>query len=441
MKIHGLRLLLALMGAALAAGCSFTGVNSYTLPLNEGGGSDALNITVLLENATNLVPNSEVKYKEVTVGSVRKIEIDGWQPTLTIGLNRDAEVPADVRANVAQKSLLGAQYLELLDPEDVVTDANLTDPVAAAEDALATEATATSPDRGLLADGDTIGLDRTDRYPETEEVLTAASLLLNGGGLPAVRTISSEVNDALTGRQDDVSSVIRQIDQTATTLDGQLTSITGALEQLDQLAKTFNDQSAVVDRALQSLPAGVDVLSQEEDQLLATLQSLGRVQDATSTAFGNNDLAFGRILDNLVPVTQAVVDVHDLAPLIESTTYPFPTSIVPGITRSDYLNLGVTIDITAEDLAVKFLGLNALEGLLTGFVDGAPIDGAGQATDPLLAPLDGLLQPDGLGPLGDILGGVLTPPLDTPASPTPAPTTGTPPRQPNLLEMLLGGGR
>ena len=436
MKIHGLRVLLALAASALVAGCSFTGVNSYTLPLNEGGGSDALTITVLLENATNLVPNSEVKYKEVTVGSVRKIEIDGWQPTLTIGLNRDAEVPADVRANVAQKSLLGAQYLELLDPEDV----------PAATDVAAVEPVTDEPaPAGLLADGDTIGLDRTGRYPETEEVLTAASLLLNGGGLPAVRTISSEVNDALTGRHDDVSSVIRQIDRTASTLDGQLSSITGALEQLDQLASTFNDQSAVVDRALQSLPEGIDVLSQEEDQLLATLQSLGRVQDATSTAFGDNGAALGRILDNLVPVTQAVVDVHDLAPLIESTTYPFPTSIVPGITRSDYLNLGVTIDISAEDLAVKFLGLNSLEGLLTGFVDGAPVDGAGQATDPLLAPLDGLLQPDGLGPLTDILGGVLTPPLDTPASPTPTPTpappSGAPPRQPNLLEMLLGGGR
>lgn len=438
MTTRTMRLLLALAGSALVAGCSFTGVNSYTLPLNEGGGSDALTVTVLLENATNLVPNSEVKYKEVTVGSVRTIELDGWQPTLTIGLNRDAEVPADVRANVAQKSLLGAQYLELLDPEDVPAAADApVDPAAAATESVAAEP---SP-AGLLADGDTIGLDRTGRYPETEEVLTAASLLLNGGGLPAVRTISSEVNDALTGRHDDVSSVIRQIDQTASTLDGQLSSITGALEQLDQLAVTFNDQSAVVDRALRSLPDGVDVLSQEEDQLLATLQSLGRVQDATSTAFGNNGAALGRILDNLVPVTQAVVDVHDLAPLIESTTYPFPTSIVPGITRSDYLNLGVTIDISAEDLAVKFLGLNSLEGLLTGFVDGAPVDGAGQATDPLLAPLDGLLPPDGLGPLTDILGGVLTPPLDTPASPAPTTAPGATPRQPNLLEMLLGGGR
>ena len=431
-----MRLLLALLGVALVSGCSFTGVNSYTLPLNEGGGSDAVTVTVELENATNLVPNSEVKYKEVTIGSVRKIELDGWQPTLTVGINGDARVPADVRANVAQKSLLGAQYLELLDPEDVATPSATGDPVADAEAALATEAAASSPDRGLLADGDTIGIERTSRYPETEEVLTAASLLLNGGGLPAVQTIASEVNAALTGREGDVSSVIRQIDTASSTLDGQLTTITGALEQLDQLAVTFNDQRAVVDRALTSLPEGVDVISQEEDRLLETLQSLQRLQDVTTTALGNNGAPLGRILDNLVPVTQAVTEVRDLAPLIESTTYPFPTSIVPGITRSDYLNLGVTIDITAEDLATKFLGLNGLEGLLTGFVDGAPIDGAGQATDPLLAPLDGLLQADGLGPLSDILGGVLTPPLDSPApsASTPAPA----PAQPNLLEMLLG---
>lgn len=431
-----MRLLLALTGVVLVSGCSFTGVNSYTLPLNEGGGSDALTVTVELENATNLVPNSEVKYKEVTVGSVRKIELEGWQPTLTVGINRDARVPADVRANVAQKSLLGAQYLELVDPEDV-PDVASGDPVADAEAAVAAEATAAVADRGLLADGDTIGLERTSRYPETEEVLTAASLLLNGGGLPAVQTIASEVNAALTGREDDVSSVIRQIDTASGTLDGQLTSITGALEQLDQLAITFNDQRSVVDRALTSLPEGVDAIAEEEDQLLATLQSLQRLQDVTKTALGNNGAPLGRILDNLVPVTQAVTEVRDLAPLIESTTYPFPTGTVPGTTRSDYHNLGVTIDIKAEDFATKFLGLNGLEGLLTGFVDGAPIDGAGQATDPLLAPLDGLLQPEGLGPLSDILGGVLTPPLDTqaPSAPSPSPTSQAPP---NLLEMLLG---
>ena len=52
----------ALCAALTLSGCSFTGLNSYSLPFSKGGSSDSVQATVLLENATNLVPNSEVKY-------------------------------------------------------------------------------------------------------------------------------------------------------------------------------------------------------------------------------------------------------------------------------------------------------------------------------------------------------------------------------------------
>lgn len=403
------RLVAPLAVLMAAAGCSFTGVNSYTLPFNAGGGSDAITATVRLENTTNLVANSEVKYQEITVGSVRKIELDGWQPVLTIGLDADARVPADVTANVAQKSLLGAQYLELLKVPE------------------ADEST-------LLADGAVLGLERTGRYPETEEVLTAASMLLNGGGLPAVRTIALEANAALTGREDDVTSLISQIDQASGTLTGQIDSITGALGQLDVLTSTINAQTQVVDEALMSLPEGADVLSQEEDQLLAALQSLQRLQAVTDTGLADNGDALGQILDDLVPVTDALVEVERLAPIFESFTYPFPTSTVRGITRSDWLNLSTIIHVDAEDLANRFLGLNQLDGLLSGLLDGAPLEGASGATDPFTAPLDGVISEDPL----DLVDGLLPPPT-TAAPGDSAPSGPAPSPAPSLLRQLLGG--
>ena len=54
---------------------------------------------------------------------------------------------------------------------------------------------------GRLGDGDNIPLDRTGRNPEVEEVLSALSLLLNGGGVAQLKIIETELNNALSGNQ------------------------------------------------------------------------------------------------------------------------------------------------------------------------------------------------------------------------------------------------
>ena len=63
-----------------------------------------------------------------------------------------------------------------------------------------------APEQGAIADpledGETIPIERAGRNPEVEEVLGALSLLLNGGGVAQMKTIASELNLALEGRED-----------------------------------------------------------------------------------------------------------------------------------------------------------------------------------------------------------------------------------------------
>lgn len=414
-------------GSALAlSGCSFTGPNSYALPFSKGGGSDAVNMTVLLENSTNLVPNSEVKYKEVTVGSVRKIELDGWTAKLSVGLEKDAKVPADVVAKVAQKSLLGAEYLELKDPQG--------------------SQGGDGPEE-LLADGDTIGLDRTQRYPETEEVLTAASLLLNGGGLPQIQTISKELNAALTGNTQQVTDVVAKVDEATGKLDAQRDQITGALEQLNNLSGTLNADQATLERALDTLPQGVRSLDENLPELQATLESFTRIERVSRTALGETGEALGRTLNNLIPITQALVDKgSELPKALELITYPFPAATTYKYTRSDYLNLFATFQISPGELAAAFLGVTSLDGLMAGVL-GAPTGTATGSADPL-AGTAGQLAASG----GDVLGlgrdglfGQLageTQPGDSATGAAPGETDPNAPERPprkNLIQQLLGG--
>ena len=101
-----------------------------------------------------------------------------------------------------------------------------------------------------------IPLDRTGRNPEVEEVLGAMSLLLNGGGVAQLKTISTELNNALEGREDNVRSVLDQLDTFMTQIDENKDAIVQAIESLNRLAVSLNEQKGAITLALDEMPAG-----------------------------------------------------------------------------------------------------------------------------------------------------------------------------------------
>lgn len=369
---------LAIVLAAMLSGCSWTGLNSISLPFTKGGGDDNIEITVQLENAANLVPNSEVKYAEVTIGSVRKIELDDWVATLTVGLEGDAKVPSDVIAAVAQKSLLGAEYLELKDPEH--------------------RPASWSPD--YLSTGDEIGLDRTSRYPETEEVLTAASMLLNGGGLPQMQTIASELNAAFGGRSGAIRSFMETVSGFTARLDRQRDNIAGTLEQLDRLSRAVVVDRTKVTRLLEALPRGFRVISEERTQLVRTLRSLGDFGEIAHRVVSGTKQDFQENLDNLAVITRELADHGEtLADSFDGLTYPFNVRAADNVIFGDYINLITEIEVSAGNLTKFWLGGTPLDGLFPAVIEGTPTGPATDADDPLstdplqdiLDELDGLL--------------------------------------------------
>lgn len=390
----------------LLSGCSWTGLNSVSLPFTKGGGDDNVEITVQLANAANLVPNSEVKYDEVTIGSVRKIELKDWTATLTVGLEKDAHVPADVTATVAQKSLLGAEYLALASP--------------------ARAAGTKAP--GQLESGDVIDLERTSRYPETEEVLSAASLLLNGAGLPQLRTISHELNNALGGRTDDVKSFMHTVSTFTSRLDGQRDNIAATLTQLDRLSRSVVADRKKVGHALTALPKGFRLIAQERAQLVRTLRAIDGFGEVAHRVVGKTKVDFQQNLNNIQKVTkQLALHGKTLAASAEALGYPFNVRAANRTIHGDYINLITEIEVSSAHLTRDWLGGTPLDGLFTGFMTGTPTGPAAQATNPLSGnPLAGLL--------GGLLGADKKP--ATTQDPSTDPESGV---VPGLLNSLLGG--
>ena len=158
----------------------------------------------------NIERNSRVRVGDVTVGNVEKIELQGWHALLTLRLNGDVELPENSTAAVGQTSLLGSLHVELAPPKDV-------------------------PPVGRLHQGSLIPLSSGKFYPSTEQALSAVSLLLNNGGIGQIQEITESLSKAFAGREDDLRSLIQQLDYFVAYLNDQTGDIISATESLNNL--------------------------------------------------------------------------------------------------------------------------------------------------------------------------------------------------------------
>jgi phospholipid/cholesterol/gamma-HCH transport system substrate-binding protein len=395
----------ALITSALGvSGCEFRGVNDYPLPFTKGGGAGATTVTVYMADAANLVPNSEVKVGDVTVGSVRRIRFDHWRAKLTVGLEPGVRLPSNATAKIGQKSLLGAEYLELASPPE--------------------------PAASPLRSGDVIPLTSTSRYPETEEVLASISLFLNGGGLDKARTIVHELNNVLGGREPQLRDLIDQVTAFTSTLDEQRANILAMLSHLDRMSAVFNAQSKDLDKSLVALPKGLRTLVDERADLTKTLESMASFGDAATEVINGTRADTVADLKALQPTLARLASTgKSLTQSLASSTFPFPAKAVLKTFYGDYINYFATIDLTLPTLERDYLDGTPLDGLFTGLLGGVPKSTTTDSTDPLavpkvptsaattsptnplgpkpVAPTSGPIQSPGANPLSSLFSGLL----------------------------------
>jgi phospholipid/cholesterol/gamma-HCH transport system substrate-binding protein len=320
--------LLALGACTALTGCQFKGAAAIPLPGGEGGGKNAYKVTIEFPDVLDLVPQSAVKVNDVTVGSVTSIEVGSTQTysaRVRVRIRKDVVLPANAHASLRQTSLLGEKFVSLDPPT-------------------------TEAPQGRLRDGAMIGLDRTTRNADIEEVLAALSLVLNGGSLEQLQTINRELVLALKGRESKVRDLLTQLDTFVGGLDKQKGDIVRALDGLDKLTARLAAQRDTLAVGLRDIPAGVSVLADQRAQLtqvLTGLNRLGTVAVQVIRASQQNTVADLRALEPiLTQLNRAGKDLPDSLELL--TTYPFPRTVDEGI-KGDYANLFVTADINLID--------------------------------------------------------------------------------------------
>src|SRR6201996_9614667 len=365
-------------GSTLLAGCQFGGLNSVALPGTAGHGPGSYSITVNLADVATLPQNSPVMVDDVTVGSVSGLEAmqrgDGsFYAAVKLTLDRNAVLPANSIARVAQTSLLGSQHVELAAPPNQA-------PV------------------GRLVDGSAIQEARTSRFPTTEEVFSALGVVVNKGNLGALQEITDETYQAVAGHGGQFTTLVPRLAELTAGLTNQVNDIVAAIDGLDRFSSILAANKDSLGRTLETLPEALRVLNKNRDKIVEAFGALKKVATVAAQVLSQTKVDFAADLKDIYANTKALAD--NRKNFVTSNqlllTFPFPNFGIKQAVRGDYLNVFTTFDLTVRRLGETFFttswpldpNMQHMPDVLNppDFLIGEMANLSGQAADPFKIP-------------------------------------------------------
>jgi phospholipid/cholesterol/gamma-HCH transport system substrate-binding protein len=331
------------VAVAVTSGCAdWRGLNTLPMPGTQGHGPGSFVITAQMPDVDNIQPNSRVRFADVTVGTVTRIERQDWHALVTMRLDGGVDLPANATAKIGLTSLLGSLHIELAPPAD-------------------------TPPEGRLHEGSVIPLSNGAAYPSTEQTLAALSMVLNGGGLGQVQDITEAFSTAFRGREQDLRSMIGELDTFTANLNDQTGDIIAATEQLNELAGKFAAQQPVLDHALATIPDALKVLSEQRSNLVEAADKLGEFSALTTETVNQSKDNLVKELKNVGPVLESLANAGPsmTRALSYIATFPFPNETIEKWQRGDYANLTAIIDLTLSRIDTGFFTGTRWEGDLT----------------------------------------------------------------------------
>ncbi len=324
------------------SGCGWRGANSLPLPGTEGHGPGSFTVEAQLPDVGNIQQNSRVRVGDVNVGTVTKIERQGWHALLTMTLDGDVDLPGNATASIGQTSLLGSLHVELAAPKDVAP-------------------------QGKLHAGSLIPLSAGKTYPTTEQTLATVSMLLNGGGIGQIQDITQSLSTAFAGREGDVRSLIEQLNIFIGRVSDQTQDIIAATDSLNDLVRQIAEQKPMVDEALSTIPDALSVLNDQREQLADALDQLGKFSALTVDTVDQTKNNLVKELEAVGPVLESIANAGPAAVTSLSflSTFPFIKENIHKYFRGDYVNLTGIFDLTLSRIDAGFFTGSRWEGDLT----------------------------------------------------------------------------
>jgi len=341
-----------LVGLLVLTGCGPT-MSDLPLPGN-GVSGDTLTVKVTFDEALNLAQGAQVRVNGVSSGKVRSVETKDFKAIAVLDVRTSARMRDSATARLRYTTPLGELFVEV-----------------------------TNPAQGaLLRDGAALSTASSSTAPTVEDALASASLLVNGGGLNQLQTVTEELNVAVGGRED----TVRELMQRADTFLGQANATTAdidrALTSLATVSKVLKASQSTIDAAMTDIRPAAKVLRKNTPGLTRLLAKLTEFSDTANGVVGATRAQILQMLQEVSPVLDEFIANRDtLGPSLKAL-----------VSLSDDLNAAVPGDYANMKLELQ------LDKITLPTLLGAP----GSAADPGTASGSGAL-----GPLSGLLGGLL----------------------------------
>lgn len=265
------------------------GLGLQDLPLGAGG--SGYQVTAVFSDVGRLPMGGAVRLGQAVVGRVSGISTEDFHALVELDLDPGVRLPAGTTARLELSSPLGEEFVVLRPP-----------------------ATSDGP---VLTDGSVIPLEQTARGPDVENALAAASTLLNGAGLDQARTVVTELNTALGGREQQVRDLLEQLEGDLGSLDRHRAEITRLIDSVHATSQHLAEAQASLDEAMTGARPAIDVLLAERDRFTALLDSTARLSTATAALVDATDESLTRQVEQVRPVLD---DLRSLDQDLATTT-------------------------------------------------------------------------------------------------------------------------
>jgi phospholipid/cholesterol/gamma-HCH transport system substrate-binding protein len=349
------RAALALLLAALLTAFTACGTTMRDLPIpGTGVSGDTIEIKADFEDALNLAVGAPVKVNGVDMGKVEEIKAKDFTATATLTLKKDAEVRQGAHARLRYTTPLGELFVDI------------TNPAAGA----------------VLADGAVLTTSSTTTAPSVEDALAQASLLINGGGLDQLQTVTEELNTALNGNEADYRALLDKASVFLTQANSTTQAIDSVLTSMNSLSTTLNGRKKTINRALKDIRPAAKVLREKTPAFTELLAEVEKFSGAANDTVTKTRQQLLTMLSELEPVLAEFAANNgtfekSLQAVIKAS------GSADAVIGTDYLN--IALELHVDNLNVS--------GLLTGTVNGIVTD------------LLGLIGLDKLIPSLPLLGG------------------------------------
>ena len=225
-------------------------------------------VTLRLETSGNqLRPGADVRFHGYELGTVEKLTSTGTVAVVHLDLDPKATdlVPANTRARVLPKTLIGQNYVDLVMPA--------------------------RPSEKRIGAGDVITKDRSSTAVKLESALNNLLAVLHAVPPQQVASTLNAVSGALQGRGEQLGRTLRTLETYVSGLNPAIPALQSDLRKLAELSDTYSKAAPDLLAGLDNLTATARTVMQRQsdlETLYSTLTATARQSERFLDANGEN---------------------------------------------------------------------------------------------------------------------------------------------------------